>query len=113
MSRRAKTVVEKARKRGELWVSLISVWEVAKKAEKQRLVFDRPLDGWLDEAVSVDGLRWSELSRLVLLESCRLPPPFHGDPADQIIVATARQIGATVVTKDARIRNYEHVRSIW
>jgi PIN domain nuclease of toxin-antitoxin system len=113
MSKRAKTVVEKSSRRGELWVSMISIWEVAKKVEKRRLVLDRPLDQWLDEATAVDGLRWSELTRPVLLESCRLPPPFHGDPADQLIVATARHLGAAVVTKDERIRNYAEVRSIW
>ena len=113
MSKRAKTVVEKAARRGDLWVSMISIWEVAKKVEKRRLVLDRPLDLWLEEAVAVDGLRWSELTRPVLLESCRLPPPFHGDPADQLIVATARHLGASVVTKDERIRGYDEVRSIW
>jgi len=39
------------------------------------------------------------LTRTVLVESGRLPPPFSGDPADQIIVATARHLGATLVTR--------------
>ena len=42
-----------------------------------------------------------------------LPPPFHGDPADQIILATARQEGATVLTKDQRILSYAHAKSLW
>jgi PIN domain nuclease of toxin-antitoxin system len=42
-----------------------------------------------------------------------LPQPFPGDPADQIIVATARQHGAALVTKDRQIRNYPHLKSIW
>jgi PIN domain nuclease of toxin-antitoxin system len=42
-----------------------------------------------------------------------LPQPFHGDPADQILVATARQRRATLVTKDRRIRQYHLVQSLW
>jgi PIN domain nuclease of toxin-antitoxin system len=42
-----------------------------------------------------------------------LPPPFHGDPADQLIVATVRQRGGVLVTRDRRIRRYPHVQSLW
>ncbi|MDO8677546.1 MAG: PIN domain-containing protein [Acidobacteriota bacterium] len=42
-----------------------------------------------------------------------MPQPFHGDPADQIIVATARSHSATLITRDARLRDYRHVRSVW
>jgi PIN domain nuclease of toxin-antitoxin system len=97
----------------DLWISLISVWEVAKKVEKKQLVLDRPLDRWLDEAVSERDLGVWELTRPVLVQSCQLPQPFHGDPADQILVATARHYGAILVTKDQRIRRYPHVQSFW
>ena len=81
--------------------------------EKRQMVMDRPLDDWLDLALAIPGLQVAELTRPILLESCRLPQPFHGDPADQLIVATTRDRGATLVTKDDRIRGYSHVRSIW
>ena len=45
--------------------------------------------------------------------STALPQPFSDDPADQIIVATARDENATVLTKDRIIRRYKHVRSLW
>jgi PIN domain nuclease of toxin-antitoxin system len=54
-----------------------------------------------------------ELSRPILIDSCQLPQPFHGDPADQIIVATARHHQALVVTKDEKIQQYAHVQSLW
>ena len=76
-------------------------------------MLDRPIDDWLDLATSRQGLRLVELTRPILVESCRLPGSFHGDPADQIIVATARDRDATVVTKDDRISDYEHVRTAW
>mgnify|MGYP001240423021 FL=1 len=78
-----------------------------------QLAFDRPLDQWLDAATSMEGLRLWELTPPILVQSCQLPQPFHGDPADQIIVATARHHGAVLVTKDERIRRYEHVSSTW
>jgi PIN domain nuclease of toxin-antitoxin system len=47
------------------------------------------------------------------VESTQLPGDFHGDPADQIIVATAREIEASILTPDRRIRDYPHVGTIW
>jgi PIN domain nuclease of toxin-antitoxin system len=92
---------------------LISVWEVAKKVEKQQLVLDRPLEQWLDVATTMPGLQRLDLTRSTLVESCALPQPFHGDPADQMIVAAARYHGATIVTRDGKIRDYAHVRTLW
>jgi PIN domain nuclease of toxin-antitoxin system len=74
-------------------------------------VLDRPVDASLDSATIRPGLHLAELTRPILAESCRLPPPFHGDPADQIIVATARDRDAIIVTKERQIRAYAHVRS--
>jgi PIN domain nuclease of toxin-antitoxin system len=113
LSARAKSIIANSVAEQDLWISLISVWEVAKKVEKKQLILDRPLDQWLDEAVTRPGLGLRELTRPILVQSCELPQPFHGDPADQIIVATARHHGAVVVTKDHRIRRYVHVQSSW
>ena len=106
-------MIDRATASQSLYLSLISLWEVAKKVEKGGLVLDRPVDDWLDQAASQPGLHLLELTRPILVESCRLPQPFHGDPADQIIVATARDREAVIVTRDDKIRNYSHVRSIW
>ncbi len=113
LSRPARRVIEKDQANDALSLSLISIWEVAKKVEKGQLVLDRPVDDWFDLATVRPGLHLAELTRPILAESCRLPPPFHGDPADQIIVATARDRDAVIVTKDRQIRRYAHVRSAW
>lgn len=113
LSKRARAAIERAANRGELYVSVYSVWEVAKKVEIGQLAFDRPLDEWLDAALAAEGLQVTELTRTILVDSCRLPQPFHGDPADQMIVATTRSLSATLVTKDARLRDYAHVRTLW
>ena len=113
LSAAARRAIERGQARGDLSLSLISVWEVAKKVEKAQLVLDRPVDQWLDLAVEQPGLHLLELTRPILVESCRLPAPFHGDPADQLVVATARDRDAAIITKDERIRGYAHVRSVW
>mgnify|MGYP002850912619 CR=1 FL=1 len=113
LSKRAARLIQRARADGSLWLSLISVWELSKKVEKGQLGLDRPLDDWLDLATLQEGLRLTEPSRPVLVESCRLPGGFHGDPADQMLVATARLHGAALVTRDRAIRAYEHVRTVW
>lgn len=113
LSRRARTAIDRAAGKGELHLSVFSVWEMAKKVEKGQLALDRGLDEWLDTSLSVEGLQLADVTRAILVDSCRLPQPFHGDPADQIIVATARTLSATLVTKDARLLDYPHVRSTW
>ena len=113
LSRKAKTEILKASDRNDLLLSMISIWELAKKVEKKQLVLDREIDAWLDMAISGRPLHLVELTQPILTESCRLPKPFHGDPADQIIVATARNDAAVLVTKDDKIRNYPHVQSVW
>ena len=113
LSRRAHAAIVKGQQAQDLWLSLMSVWEVAKKVEKRQLVLDRPLDHWLDAATAMPGLHLAELTRPILVESCQLPLPFPGDPADQIIVATARHDHALLLTKDRKIREYAHVPSLW
>ena len=113
LSAAARRAIVRSEASGDLSLSLISVWEVAKKVEKAQLVLDRPIDQWLELAVARPGLHLVELTRPILVESCRLPPPFDGDPADQLIVATARDRDAEIVTRDEKIRAYPHVRSLW
>jgi len=55
----------------------------------------------------------AELTQDMLVESCELPKPFHGDPADQMIVATVRHYRGRLVTKDAALRDYPHIASFW
>jgi len=111
--RSARQAIEKAASAEVLALSLISVWEVAKKVEKGQLAFDRPVSDWIDQATAHPGLQMVELTRPILVESCRLPPTLPGDRADQLIVATARDRDAVIVSKDDRIRMYAHARSLW
>ena len=96
----------------DLGVSAISCWEVAKLVELGRLAFDRPVLDWLQAALAYPGVRFLPLSPEVAAGSTTLPGTFHRDPADQIIVATARARGCRVVTSDRKILAYEHVETV-
>jgi PIN domain nuclease of toxin-antitoxin system len=113
LSRKAAAAIARATRTEGVWLCAISVWEVAKKVEKKQLVLDRPLRQWMDQALGLSGLLLAELTPALLLESCELPQPFHGDPADQMIVASARHMGAILVTRDLKLRRYSHVQTIW
>ena len=113
LSRRARTAIDRAAGRDELHLSIFSVWEIAKKVEKGQIALDRPLEEWLDLALEVAGLQLTDLTRPIIVDSYKLPLPFHGDHADQLIVATTRSLSATLVTKDSRLRDYPHVRTLW
>jgi len=93
-----------------LGVSAISCWEAAKLVELGRLVLPSPPLNWMRQALAYPGMRLLPLSPDVSAESTQLPGPFHRDPADQIIVATARIHGCPLVTMDQRIRAYSHVQ---
>ena len=93
-----------------LGVSAIACWEVAKLVELGRLTLPVPVEVWLDWALAEPGIRLLPLTPQIAAESTRLPPPFHRDPADQIIVATARVHACPLVTVDGRIRAYPHVQ---
>jgi PIN domain nuclease of toxin-antitoxin system len=93
-----------------LGVSAISCWEIAKLVELGRLAFSCSVGQWLRQGLAYPGVRLLPLSPEIAVESTQLPAPFHQDPADQIIVATARIYGCPLITKDRRIRAYPHVQ---
>lgn len=93
-------------------VSAISCWEVAKLAELGRLQLDRPVLDWLRQALAYPGVVLLPLTPEVAAASTKLPGVFHRDPADQIIVATARERQCPLVTLDRKIIAYEHVDTV-
>ncbi len=97
---------------GEIGISAISIWEAARLVELGKLELPCPLEEWFEQAINYPGIRVVELSPEIAIGSTRLPGQFHRDPADQIIVATARQFDCALVTSDERIPGYAHVKAI-
>ncbi len=88
-----------------LGVSIYSCWEVAKLVEKGRLILPSVIDEWFESALAYPGVQLINLTLPIILESTKLAG-FHGDPADQIIVATARIFGCPLLTADQKILTY-------
>jgi PIN domain nuclease of toxin-antitoxin system len=86
-----------------LGVSVISCWEVAKLIELKRLTFQLEISDWIEQALSYPGIQLIEFSPLIAVESTQLPGEFHRDPADQIIVATARIYDWPLLTLDRKM----------
>lgn len=102
----------KANETDIIGVSAISAWEIAKLVEYNRLELPCPLNEWLYEALSYPGIRLIELTPEIAIESTKLPGEFHRDPADQIIVATARLYSSPLITSDSKILNYPYVKAV-
>jgi PIN domain nuclease of toxin-antitoxin system len=86
-----------------LWVSDITLWEIAMLVELKRIALRMPLRDWLEAATAPPLVRRIGISPAVAAEVAALPETFHRDPADRILVATARVLGATLLTQDRRI----------
>ena len=109
---RTQAEVIEANETDVIGVSAISCWEIAKLVEYGRLELPCSLGEWFEDALSYPGIRLLELTPEIAIESTQLPGEFHRDPADQMIVATARVYGCPLVTSDGRLLEYPHVETI-
>lgn len=103
---KALTLVEEAMENHLGYLSDISLWEVSMLAKKNRITLGQPVLPWINHALKVTGLHLIRLTPEIVVESTELPGDFHGDPADRLLVATARVQDLTLVTRDERILEY-------
>lgn len=106
MSPEAIDVIRAAQAVDGAFVSPITAWEIATKKAKGRLELDAEPQAWFDRFLALPGVRLAEMSPRTLIASTRLPGDPPSDPADRIIIATARTAGLPVVTRDQRILPY-------
>ncbi|MBE7461718.1 MAG: type II toxin-antitoxin system VapC family toxin [Burkholderiales bacterium] len=93
-------------------LSAISLWEAQMLAARGRLSIDEPLTHWLPTAAASETVTVLPLDVAAILALDALPKGFHGDPADRIIVATARAHGLPLATRDGNIRR-SRAAKIW
>ena len=113
LSSKVRELIEKSSRYEEILLSAISPWEFCKLLEKKRVGISCDPENWINIALDMPKLRLVPLSPVIAYRSTILPQPFHSDPADQIIVATARQENATILTRDEKILAYADVLSCW
>lgn len=98
---------------GQILVSSMSAWELAMLVERGRVALSMDVASWLDTLSQIDAVQMVPVDSEIAVKSVQLPGDFHKDPADRIIVATARKFAAPLVSADEKIRAYPHVRAIW
>ena len=113
LSEEARKTVDKAAAEDGIFVSSISVWEVALLVRKSRLKLTMDLHDWVTKSESLPFLNFVPVDNEIALRAIRLPGYPHKDPADRMIIATAISLGKALVTKDKRIRKYSRVPTIW
>jgi PIN domain nuclease of toxin-antitoxin system len=91
---------------GIVYVSPISAWEIGMLLEKQRLSISETPEKWLERLLKKPNVKLADMPVRLMLSCGTLPGPLHGDPADRIIIATAREYGLRIVTRDEKILNY-------
>jgi PIN domain nuclease of toxin-antitoxin system len=94
---------------GGVGVSIMSCWEVARLSFRKKLELDRDVHVWIQMALDYPGVELIGLTPEIVIDSINLPGEFHRDPADQLLVATARSYGIPLLTEDRRILAYPHV----
>ena len=102
----ARSLLERAAGEGGIGVSAITVWEIAMLAQKGRLRLGREVGAWIEAALAQPGLSLMPIKPAIAVDSVRLPGEFHADPADRLIIATARHEAWPLMTADAAILSY-------
>jgi len=97
----------------EVYVSPISCAEVACAADRGRIKLDRHWRSWFRHYVELNDWNMYNIDLNIVEEAYSLPGPFHRDPADRIIVASARRLFCPVVTADKKIIDYPHIETVW
>ncbi len=91
---------------GTTYISPISAWEIGMLTSRGRLqMLIRP-ERWFANLFDVPGVRLAALSPDLLIASSYLPGRPPKDPTDRILAATARELGATLVTRDRALLDY-------
>ena len=113
ISKDARKAIDAAISSKEIFISSISAWEVALLVAKERLKLTMGVTEWIGTSERLPFFQFIPVDNSIAVKSVNLPQPLHQDPADRIIIATAITIGAAVVTKDEKLMDYPHVKTIW
>ncbi len=106
VGRRTRQRISRAERQDAIRVSAATVFEVAALHTAGRLRLARPPEAWVGEALGMPGVRLALVTADVALDAGAIPRDALGDPLDRLLVATARQLDATLVTADARILDF-------
>ncbi len=106
LSIKSQKLIDETHSKKQLFVSAISIWEIAMLHAKERIDLGKSTIIWVKEALQTAGINLIHLLPEIAVLSCELPDHFHGDPADRILIATAKHQNLTLLTKDEKILQY-------
>ncbi len=113
LSKAAKKAIHISMEQKAVCISSISAWEVAMLVAKKRLEFTMDVTDWIAKSERLPFFQFLPVDNSVAVKSVNLPELLHKDPADRLITATAMTIAAPLVTKDQKLLDYPHVKTIW
>ncbi len=106
LSSQSRKLIDAASENQILFVSAISIWEIAMLESKGKIILESSCHTWIKTALSLPGIELISLTPDIAIESCNLPGQFHGDPADRILAATAKIENLHLVTRDKKLQAY-------
>ncbi|MCY4405427.1 MAG: type II toxin-antitoxin system VapC family toxin [Rhodospirillaceae bacterium] len=111
----ARAAIAAAGDADDIGISAITPWEIALLVERGRLRLAQEVGAWIRSVLALPGIKLLPVDPAIATDSARLPGTFRADPADRLIIATARQCGAPLLTADFAILSYAaggHVQTI-
>ena len=113
LSARAKRAIDQSLRQGGVVASTITVLEIATAVRRGRLELQSPLDEWLADLRALPELHFEPVSAEIAQLAGSFEDSTPGDPADRIIVATARTLRMKLVTSDERLRESQRILVVW
>ncbi|MFQ5739909.1 MAG: type II toxin-antitoxin system VapC family toxin [Acidobacteriota bacterium] len=113
LSGTARQAIDRSLGEHGIYLSSISVWEVALLAKSGRLRLSIGVEDWIAKSEALPFLNFVAVDNRIALRSTQLPEPLHSDPADRIIIATTLSLRAKLITKDKKLANYPYVETLW
>lgn len=100
------TTFEKTLKAQGVLISVLSVWEIGMLEEKKRIEIGMDALDWVNQALDTPGVELCPITPRIAIQSTRIPGEIHGDPIDRLLIATAYEENAVLVTCDKKILSY-------
>jgi PIN domain nuclease of toxin-antitoxin system len=113
LSCQADSLINKAMVEKKIYISSISVWEVAMLVVEGRLHLTLDVKDWIRSCESLPFIQFVPVTNAIAFEAVHLPEKSPSDPADRIIIATALALDLVLITKDKKIQRADRVRTAW
>ena len=113
LSAKARRLIRSAAAREEIIASTISTFEIVTLVRRERLQLNVDIDRWLAALQAIPEFRFQPITIEIARVAAAFDSKFPGDPADRFVAATARVVGAQLVSADRRIRAAAVVETVW